>query len=404
MSVSQERNTLFWNKKIRGGCVMGVKLYNLSKSKEINMTVPLLDLTAQYREIKSELETEVIEILRSGRYIKGPKLERLEEELAHYCGVKHAVGCASGTDALLLALMALEVGTGDEVITTPYSFFATAGCISRVGATPVFVDIDPETYNIDPTGIEAKITDNTKAIIPVHLYGQCADMDSILKLADKKNIPVIEDAAQAIGSRYKEKQAGSMGKIGCFSFFPSKNLGCCGDAGFMTTNDPSLAETLTILREHGANPKYYHRVIGINSRLDTLQAGIILVKLPYLERWHERRRANAAFYDEYLARLPVKTPGISRDCITVYNQYIIRSAGRDELREYLKRKGIGNEVYYPIPLHLQECYRELGYREGDMPEAEKAARETLALPIYPQLTEEQLMEVVSAIEEFFNRA
>ncbi len=366
------------------------------------MSVPLLDLPAQYKEIEIELENEVLEIMRSGRYIKGPKVVKLEEELANYCEVKHAIGCASGTDAILLALMALGVGPGDEVITTPYTFFATGGSISRLGARPVFVDIDPETYNIDPAGIEAGITDKTKAIIPVHLYGQCADMDPILELADRKNIPVIEDAAQAIGARYKGRPAGSMGAIGCFSFFPSKNLGCCGDAGFMTTNDAELAGDLTILREHGAKPKYYHKVIGINSRLDALQAGIILVKLPHLDRWHEGRRKNAAFYDEHLAGLPLVLPRIADDCISVYNQYVIRTDRRDGLREHLTELGIGNEIYYPVPLHLQECYRDLGYREGDMPEAEKAARETAAIPIYPQLTDEQLMEVVSGIKSFFD--
>jgi len=366
------------------------------------MTVPLLDLPAQYREIEKELEREVLEIMRSGRYIKGPKVVKLEEELARYCEVKDAIGCASGTDAILLALMALGVGPGDEVITTPYTFFATGGCISRLGARPVFSDIDPETYNINPAGIEDKITGRTKAIVPVHLYGQCADMDPILELAKKNSIPVIEDAAQAIGARYKGRLAGTMGAIGCFSFFPSKNLGCCGDAGFMTTNDAGLAKDLTILREHGASPKYYHRVIGINSRLDALQAGIILVKLPHLDRWHEGRRKNAAFYNEHLAGLPVVLPRISDDCVSVYNQYVIRTDRRDGLREHLKELDIGNEIYYPVPLHIQECYSNLGYREGDMPEAEKAARETVAIPIYPQLTEGQLMEVVTAIKGFFN--
>ena len=367
------------------------------------MSVPLLDLPAQYREIETELEKEVIEILRSGRYIKGPKVVKLEEELASYCEVEHAISCASGTDAILLALMAVGVGRGDEVITTPYTFFATAGSISRLGARPVFVDIDPVTYNINPAGIESKITDKTKAIIPVHLYGQCVDMDPIMELANRNNIPVIEDAAQAIGARYKGRLAGTMGAIGCFSFFPSKNLGCCGDAGFMTTNDVGLAEGLSILREHGAKPKYYHKVIGINSRLDALQAGIILVKLPHLEKWHEGRRKNAAFYNEHLADLPVILPRISDDCVSVYNQYVIRTDRRDGLREHLTELGIGNEIYYPVSLHLQECYRELGYTEGDMPEAEKAARETVAIPIYPQLTEEQLMEVVSGIKSFFDQ-
>ncbi len=365
------------------------------------MTVPLLDLPAQYREIQPDLEKEVIEILRSGRYIKGSRMEALEEELALYCGVTKAIACASGTDAILLALMALEVGAGDEVITTPYTFFATGGSISRLGARPVFVDIDPDTYNINPALIEEAVTGKTAAIIPVHLYGQCADMDPILELGRRKTIPVIEDAAQAIGALYRGKKAGSMGTVGCFSFFPSKNLGACGDGGFMTTGDDALAELLTILREHGARPKYYHRMIGINSRLDALQAGIILVKLPHLEKWHQGRRKNAAFYDEHLQDLPLTLPRVSDDCVSVFNQYVIRTPRRDALREHLRKRGIGNEIYYPVPLHLQECYRDLGYREGSLPEAEKAARETLAIPIYPQLTEEQLEEVVSAIKDFF---
>ncbi|MDP8236166.1 MAG: DegT/DnrJ/EryC1/StrS family aminotransferase [Candidatus Erginobacter occultus] len=365
------------------------------------MTVPLLDLPAQYREIGDELEKEVIEILRSGRYIKGPKLEELEKELAAYCGVKRAVTCASGTDAILLALMAHSVKAGDEVITTPYTFFATGGCISRLGARPVFVDIDPVTYNIDPRLISAALSDKTAAIVPVHLYGQCADMDPILKIARERDIPVIEDAAQAIGARYRGRPAGSMGSIGCFSFFPSKNLGACGDGGFMTTDDTDLADRLTILREHGAKPKYYHKVIGINSRMDALQAGIILVKLPHLDKWHEGRRRNAAFYDRRLADLPLVLPRVAEGCDSVFNQYVIRTERRDDLRKYLQEREIGNEIYYPVPLHLQECYRDLGYGEGSFPEAEGAARETLALPIYPQLTEAQLEEVASAIESFF---
>ncbi len=365
------------------------------------MTVPLLDLPAQYREYGDELEKEVIEILRSGRYIKGPKLEELERELADYCGVARAISCASGTDAILLALMAHSVGPGDEVITTPYTFFATGGCISRLGARPVFVDIDPATYNINPELIPAALSEKTAAIVPVHLYGQCADMDPILEIARAKKLPVIEDAAQAIGARYRGRPAGSMGSIGCFSFFPSKNLGACGDGGFMTTDDPDLADRLTILREHGAKPKYYHQVIGINSRMDALQAGIILVKLPHLDKWHEGRRRNAAFYDRRLAELPLVLPRVAEGCESVFNQYVIRTERRDDLRKHLQERGIGNEIYYPVPLHLQECYRGLGYGEGSFPEAEGAARETLALPIYPQLTAEQLEEVASAIESFF---
>ncbi len=365
------------------------------------MTVPLLDLPAQYREIGDQMEREVIEVLRSGRYIKGPKLEEMERELAAYCEVEKAVSCASGTDAILLSLMAYSVGPGDEVITSPYTFFATGGCISRLGARPVFVDIDPVTYNIDPRLLPAAFSEKTAAIIPVHLYGQCADMDPILLSAREKKIPVIEDAAQAIGARYRGQSAGSMGSIGCFSFFPSKNLGACGDGGFMTTNDPDLAERLTILREHGAKPKYYHKEIGINSRMDALQAAIILVKLPHLDKWHQGRRRNAAFYDQRLAELPLVLPRIADGSESVFNQYVIRTENRDDLRRHLQKRGIGNEIYYPVPLHLQDCYRDLGYGEGSFPEAEKAARQTLALPIYPQLTEEQLEEVAAAIESFF---
>jgi dTDP-4-amino-4,6-dideoxygalactose transaminase len=365
------------------------------------MTVPLLDLQAQYREYGEQLEKEVIEILRSGRYIKGPKLEELERELAAYCGVERAVACASGTDAILIALLAHSVGPGSEVVTTPYTFFATGGSISRLGGRPVFVDIDPATYNIDPGLVPAALSAKTAAIVPVHLYGQCADMDPILEIGEEKGIPVIEDAAQAIGAAYRGRKAGSMGSVGCFSFFPSKNLGGCGDGGFMTTNDGELADRLTILREHGAKPKYYHKVIGINSRMDALQAGIILIKLPYLESWHEGRRRNAAFYDRRLAGLPLILPRVAEGSQSVFNQYVIRTERRDALRNHLQEKGIGNEIYYPVPLHLQECYRDLGYREGSFPQAEGAARETLALPIYPQLTEEQLEEVASAIESFF---
>ena len=367
------------------------------------MTIPLLDLNAQYQEVGNQVEAAAREVLRSGRYIKGPKVTELEEELARYCTTSHAVSCASGTDAILLALMALGVKAGDEVVTTPYTFFATAGCISRLGARPVFVDIDRRTYNIDPKKIEAALSDKTRAIMPVHLYGQCADMDPILKIAAAHDLPVVEDAAQAIGAAYRGRRAGSLGRAGCFSFFPSKNLGACGDGGFISTNDPELAELMVILTNHGSRPKYYHKHIGINSRLDALQAAILLVKLPYLEGWHRGRRENAAFYDRHLADLDLTLPLIREDCESVYNQYVFRLSRRDGLREYLKEKGISTEIYYPVPLHLQECYRDLGYREGDLPEAEGAARETLALPIYPQLTEAQLGEVVTAIKDFFQQ-
>ncbi len=367
------------------------------------MSVPLLDLAAQYREVGEEMETAVLEVLRSGRYIKGEKMVAMERALAEYCGVEHAVACASGTDALLLALMALDVGPGDEVITTPYTFFATAGSISRLGAKPVFVDIEPATYNIDPGQVAGAVTERTRAIIPVHLYGQCAEMEPILELAARKNLAVIEDAAQAVGAVSREKKAGSMGVMGCFSFFPSKNLGACGDGGFITTGRDDLAELLTVLREHGAQPKYYHRLVGINSRMDALQAAVILVKLPHLERWHRGRRKNAAYYSRALEGLPLALPLVREGNQSVFNQYVIRTPRRDELKEYLTKKGIGTEIYYPVPLHLQQCYERLGYRRGDFPESESAALQTLALPIYPQLSEEQLDEVAGAIREFFGR-
>lgn len=365
------------------------------------MSVPLLDLKAQYEEIKDKLEPEVLQVLRSGVYIKGPRLGKLEEELARYCSTRRGVACASGTDALLLALMAFGVGPGDEVVTTPYTFFATAGSIARLGARPVFVDIDPRTYNIDPDKVGAALSEKTRAIIPVHLYGQCADMDPILELAGEKEIPVIEDAAQSIGALYKGRKAGSLGAVGCFSFFPSKNLGTAGDGGLMTTDDDSLAEKLIVLREHGAKPKYYHSVIGLNSRLDALHAAILLVKLPYLESWHEGRRRNAGYYNRRLAGLPLALPYVREDCVSVFNQYVIRTERRDALQEHLQKCGIGNAIYYPVPLHLQECYAYLGCRKGDLPEAERAARETLAIPVNQHLTEEQLSEVAGAIREFF---
>jgi len=365
------------------------------------MSVPLLDLRAQYREIGAELETAVLEVLRSGKYIKGDKMVEMEQALAKYCRTSFVISCASGTDALLLGMMALGIGPGDEVVTTPYTFFATAGSISRLGAKPVFVDIEPKTYNIDPAMIGAAITEKTRAVIPVHLYGQCAEMNPILELATKRNLAVIEDAAQAIGAIYRGRKAGSMGKMGCFSFFPSKNLGACGDGGFIATDDEKLAELLIVLREHGAKPKYYHSLIGINSRMDALQAAVILVKLPFLERWHQARRKNAAYYNQALADLPIVLPFVREGDLSIFNQFVIRCSRRDELKKFLQGKGIGTEIYYPVPLHLQKCYAHLGHRPGDFPRAEAAALETLALPIYPQLEASQRDEVVSAIREFY---
>jgi dTDP-4-amino-4,6-dideoxygalactose transaminase len=363
------------------------------------MRVPLLDLVAQYQTIRPEIQKAVQEVFESQQFILGPAVTRLEEEIAAYCQVRHAIGVASGSDALLLALMALNVGPGDEVITTPYTFFATAGSIARLHAKPVFVDIDPRTYNIDPSRIEGKITSRTKAIIPVHLYGQCADMDPILEIAERRHIPLVEDAAQSIGATYKGRQAGSMGTFGCLSFFPSKNLGGAGDGGMILTQDGHLAEKVKILRVHGSQPKYYHQVIGCNSRLDSLQAVVLSVKLRHLEGWSQKRRENAEFYNKHLAPLGnVVVPQVESHNKSIYNQYVIRVSPRDQLLNYLKEKGIGTEIYYPVPLHLQACFKYLGYSEGDFPESEKAARETIALPIYPELTMDQKIYVIDQIK------
>ena len=367
------------------------------------MQVPLLDLKAQYATIKDEIKAAIDEVLESQYFILGPKVQQFEEEIAKYCNVQHAVGVASGSDALLLALMAIDVGYSDEVITTPYTFFATAGSISRLGAKPVFVDIDAKTYNINPELIEEKITDKTKAIIPVHLYGQCADIDPILEIGKKYNLCIIEDAAQAIGAEYKGRKAGSMGDLGCLSFFPSKNLGGYGDGGMVITNNTELAEKIRVLRAHGAKPKYYHSLIGLNSRLDALQAAVLSVKLKYLDGWSKARRQNAENYNHLFSDTDVITPYTEPYNYHIYNQYIIRVSKRDELQEFLKERNIGTAIYYPVSLHLQECYADLGYREGDFPEAEKASQETLVLPIYSELTKEQQIAVVEAIKEFIKQ-
>ena len=362
------------------------------------MQVPLLDLKAQYATIKDEILAAVSGVLESQRCIGGPKVTELEEEIAALSNCKFAIGTSSGTDAILNSLMSLDIGNGDEVITTPFTFFATVGCIARTGAKPVFADIDPNTYNINPELIESVVTEKTKAIIPVHLFGQMADMDPITEIAKKYNLAVIEDAAQSITSKYKERMAGSIGTVGCFSFFPSKNLGAAGDGGMIVTNDEDLYNRLKIMRNHGASPKYYHKFVGGNFRLDPIQASILLVKLPHLEDWSEARRRNAAFYDEKFADTVVKTPYISSDCVSVYNQYVIRVPKRDELAVHLKEKDIGCAIYYPVPMHLQACFQYLGYKEGDLPESEKAAKETLALPIYPELTVEQQEYVIETIK------
>ncbi len=390
------------------------------------MKVPLLDLKPQYKSLKKEIDDTLIRVAESQYFILGPEVNNLEEKFCEFLNVKHAVGVSSGTDALLLALMAIDIGPGDEVIVPTYSFFATAGVVSRLNAKPVFVDSDPVTFNIKPEDIEKNITDKTKAVIPVHLYGQCADMDPIMEIAGRHNIKVIEDGAQAISAVYSDGRcAGTIGDIGCYSFFPSKNLGCFGDGGLVVTNDDELAEKLVIKRVHGGKPKYYHKVIGGNFRLDALQAAIIGVKLPHLNEWSEKRRQNAALYTELFLKhklaeregvteiddnnkvlLPKAVyrdlsdkPGMSN--YHIYNQYIIRVEDRDELKKYLLESEIATEIYYPIPFHLQECFDFLGYKEGDFPIAEFAAKSSLALPIYPELTGEQIEYVVGKIRDFY---
>jgi dTDP-4-amino-4,6-dideoxygalactose transaminase len=366
--------------------------------------IPLLDLKAQYSTIRSEIHAAIERVVESQHFILGPEVEALERELAAFCNVRFAIGVSSGTDALLAALMAIETGPGDEVITSAYSFFATAGVIARLGARPVFVDIDPKTFNLDSTKIEKKITSRTKAVIPVHLFGQCGELDPIMEIVKDSDIHVIEDAAQAIGARDdKKRQAGTIGHIGCFSFFPSKNLGAFGDGGMVVTNDGHLAETVRVLRVHGAKPKYHHSLVGGNFRLDALQAAILRVKLKHLTKWTEMRRNNASRY-----RLLFDEMGLSK-CVSVsqdsaghiYNQFVARFPDRDRLRSFLREKGVETEVYYPVPLHLQECFSDLGYRSGDFPNAEAAAHDSLALPVYPELTEEQQSYVVEQIGEFY---
>ena len=368
------------------------------------MKVPLLDLKAQYATIRAEVREAIDRVCESQHFILGPEVTALEEEVAALCGARFAIGVSSGTDALLLSLMALAIGPGDEVITTPYSFFATVGVIARVGAHPVFVDIDPATFNLDTKAVLGKITARTKAILPVHLFGRCLDLDPILQVATERGIAVIEDAAQAIGARDDQgRPGGTRGTLGCFSFFPSKNLGAFGDGGMIVTNDEKLAETLRVLRVHGGSPKYYHRLVGGNFRLDALQAAVLRVKLQYLAAWTVARQANAQRYrtlcqEMGLAErvtLPEDAPGHS------YHQFVVRLPERDRLRVFLRERGVETEVYYPLPLHLQECFQDLGYRQGDFPQAEAAARESLALPIYAELTEGQQRYVVQQIREFY---
>ena len=380
---------------------------SVAKQTGPKMRVPLLDLRAQYAPLKDEIEEAVRRVMDSQQFIMGPDVAALENEIARYTGARHAIACASGSDALLLALMALEVKDGDEVITTPYSFFATASSIARLGARPVFVDIEPATYNIDISKIEGAVTERTRAVMPVHLYGQCAEMNALVETCGRHDLPVIEDAAQAIGAADEAGQAGVVGSVGCFSFYPSKNLGAAGDAGMMTTADDALAARLRSLRVHGSPTKYYHELLGVNSRLDSLQAAVLRVKLPHLDNWSNARRANAVRYDRLFEDAglaeEIGLPVVREGARHIFNQYVIRvrNGRRDALAEHLKERGVGTDIYYPVPLHLQACFAYLGYREGDFPEAERAARETLALPIYPELTAEQQSYVVEMIREFF---
>ncbi len=391
--------------------------------------IPLLDLRAQYAAIREEVRAAIDRVADSQYFIGGPEVEALEREIAAYSQTTHAVGVSSGTDALLASLMAIDIRAGDEVITTPYTFFATAGSIVRLGARPVFVDVDPCTFNIDVRRIEKAITPRTRAIIPVHLYGQMADMDAVMEIAGRHDLKVIEDAAQAIGAESHGRRAGSIGHLGCFSFFPSKNLGGFGDGGLVTTNDPALAERVRLLRNHGAHPKYYHKLVGGNFRLDALQAAVLRVKLPYLDSWTAGRQRNAARYRKLLADAGLAIGPESAACLQtgcrgdpcslkgtnqvvlpeelpdhrhIYNQFVIRTARRDDLIAGLKARRIGCEVYYPVSLHLQECFAELGYHKGDLPVSECAARETLALPIYPELTEAMQGAVVDAIADILS--
>lgn len=378
------------------------------------LSVPLLDLRAQLATLREDLHRAVAETLDSGVYILGPRVEELEARIAAYCGVAHAVGVTSGTDALLIALMALDIHPGDLVVTTPYSFFATAGVIARLGALPVFVDIDPASYNLCPHALERRLDElehtgkRPAAILPVHLFGQCADMDAILALAKQRNIPVVEDAAQALGATYPGRagvrRAGAMGTLGCFSFYPSKNLGAIGEGGMVVTNDEALALKLRRLRNHGETSRYHHALIGGNFRLAAVQAAALLVKLPHLDGWHARRRELAAVYDARLSGVVVPQRAYDRAHL-IYNQYVIRAPERrDALRARLESRRIGSAVYYPVPFHLQECFAGLGYRAGDFPHAEAAARETLALPVYPELSRAQQDYVIATINEFTQSA
>jgi dTDP-4-amino-4,6-dideoxygalactose transaminase len=385
------------------------------------MHVPLLDLTRQYDTLRDEVTAAIARVCDRQQFIMGPEVEAFEREIAAHLGVRHAIGVSSGTDALLAALMALNIGAGDEVVTPTYSFFATAGCVTRVGATPVLTDVDPVTLNMTAEGLAAAITPRTKAVIPVHLYGQAVDMDPLLVVARKHGLAVIEDAAQAIGGRDKDRPLGGLGDLGCFSFFPSKNLGAFGDGGLVTTNNDALAQRVTLLRNHGQHPKYYHHIVGGNFRLDALQAAVLRVKLPHLPAWTDARRVNAARYDRLFAEATAGTPQLRLvppaasvtargqislpvarpEAFHIFNQYVIRAGDRDGLRAHLTAAGIGTEIYYPVPFHLQTCFAPLGHARGAFPVAEAAAADSLALPIFGELTASQQQHVVASIVRYY---
>lgn len=365
------------------------------------MRVPLLDTRSQYHALKEDIRSALDQVLESGQYIMDPYVDRFEQAIAAYCGTKHAIGVANGTDALLLTLDALGIGPGDEVITSPFTFFASAEVISQVGATPVFVDIDPVTYNIDAAKLKAAVTDKTKAVIPVHVFGQPADMDEVMDIAEEYNLYVVEDACQAIGGVYKNRPIGGIGTAGCFSFFPTQNLGGSGDGGVVVTNEDELAERIRILCAHWSSPKYYHALVGYNSRLDPLQAAMLQVKLPYLDDWNRKRRELFAAYHEAFRDLPVQLPIVKADREAVFHLYVIWTERRDPLMKYLESRGVSSAAYYPVPLHRQTVYASLGYAERSLPVAERACAGTMALPLYPELTVDMQQYVIENVRSFF---
>lgn len=377
--------------------------------------IPLLDLKAQFAPLRDEIYAAIHEVIEAQAFVLGPTVEAFEADLAAYTGARHAIGCASGTDALILGLAAVGAGDGAEIVTSPFSFFSTASCAYKTGARPRFVDIDPETFNLDPARLEDTIGPNTRAIVPVHLFGQCADMDAIVEIADRRNVAIVEDAAQALGARFRtargdQVHAGTIGLVGCFSFFPSKNLGGFGDGGALITDDDDVAARLRLLRVHGGQQMYHHEYVGWNSRLDALQAAVLRVKLPHLDNWCRARASNAERYDGLFRDAglaapdgPVTLPARDPRAVHIFNQYTVRVPDRERLREHLAAERIGHSVYYPVALHLQECFRELGYREGDFPEAERACREVLALPVYGEMTAEQQERVVGSIATFYGK-